>query len=355
MPPEQFQQKLLSWFDKHGRKELPWQQTINPYRVWVSEIMLQQTQAANVIPYFNRFIERFPDLQSLAAAELDEVLPYWSGLGYYARARNLHKTARLVDANNGEFPTTVADLSSLPGIGRSTAGAILSIAYAKSEAILDGNVKRVLARFHAISGWTGGPKVSARLWEISKTYTPAESTAAYTQAIMDLGATLCTRNKPKCGVCPLAAGCKALELNLVKRLPEPKPRKPIPVKKLFFLILQNAENRVFLEKRPPMGIWGGLWSLPEFSELKEIQDWAQQKKIEISNLRCMSRQRHGFSHYQLEYTPVLANLINLTNNVMETDAGLWYKFMEIDAIGLPSPVKRLLQYFRAEENYEQNG
>ena len=251
MPPAEFQALLLNWFAGHGRKDLPWQQHISPYRVWLSEIMLQQTQVSSVIPYFQRFTARFPNLPSLAAADLDEVLQHWSGLGYYARARNLHKTAQLLADRNGEFPDNITQLSALPGIGRSTAGAILSIAFGQSQAILDGNVKRVLTRFHAVRGWPGEIKVANQLWEISSRYTPALDTGAYTQAIMDLGATLCTRSKPKCGTCPVAAGCQALATDLVNSLPETKPRKNLPVKQLYFLILQNPDREILLEKRPP--------------------------------------------------------------------------------------------------------
>ncbi|WP_347988214.1 A/G-specific adenine glycosylase [Methylomonas sp. AM2-LC] len=355
MLPEQFQQLLLNWFELHGRKDLPWQQQISPYRVWLSEIMLQQTQVSSVIPYFNKFIAQFPTLESLAKADLDEVLNYWSGLGYYARARNLHKTAQLLSAKGGQFPLTVEELSDLPGIGRSTAGAILSIACGQSQPILDGNVKRVLTRFHAICGWSGNSQVAVQLWEISQRYTPTHSCAAYTQAMMDMGATVCTRSKPKCHNCPLVSGCQALALKLVKEIPVPKPKKILPVKQLFFLVLQNAEQQILLEKRPPVGIWGGLWSLPEFTDLQQLQDWCQQQGFLIMELQCQDAQRHSFSHYHLDYTAVLVNCINHKNYVMEANAQLWYKPMHIDPIGLPSPIKRLLQQFNKEESYDQNG
>jgi len=343
MSPEQFQQKLLAWFDVHGRKDLPWQQDINPYRVWVSEIMLQQTQVAAVIDYFNRFMDRFPNIQSLAEAELDEVLQHWSGLGYYARARNLHKTARIIANNGGEFPQTIAGLSALPGIGRSTAGAILSIACRQSQPILDGNVKRVLARFHAVFGWPGNAKVAEQLWQLSHRYTPGKRCGDYTQAMMDLGATLCVRGKPKCEVCPVAEGCQAKKLGLINQLPESKPRKELPIKQLYFLVLQNSHQRILLEKRPPVGIWGGLWSLPEFDDLEQVQTWSAQHSIKLMETKVLPRQRHTFSHYHLDYIPLLASTENPTNCVMEANVPVWYKISEIHLLGLPAPIKRLLQ------------
>lgn len=353
MSPEQFQLQLLNWYDAHGRKDLPWRQHITPYRVWLSEIMLQQTQVSSVIPYFNKFVGRFPNVQSLAAAELDEVLQYWSGLGYYARARNLHKTARQIAAKDGQFPLSVAALCALPGIGKSTAGAILSIAEGQCQPILDGNVKRVLARYHAIHGWTGESKVSARLWEISSQYTPRQRSAAYTQAIMDLGATLCTRSKPKCDCCPVSLGCHALALGLSEILPQARPRKTLPVKQLYFLILSDAAEQILLEKRPPVGIWGGLWSVPEFADIRHLQDWCMRQNYEIGLTKTLPKLQHSFSHYQLEYTPVLATLKNPINNVMEANSRLWYKAADIETLGLPTPVKRLLQkHINNEENYD---
>ncbi|MGY6274258.1 A/G-specific adenine glycosylase [Methylomonas sp. MgM2] len=343
MPPEQFRQKLLAWFDLHGRKDLPWQQDINPYRVWVSEIMLQQTQVASVIGYFERFMACFPSVQSLAEAELDEVLQHWSGLGYYARARNLHKTARIVACNGGEFPQTVEELSALPGIGRSTAGAVLSIACGQSQPILDGNVKRVLARFHAIRGWPGNAKTAERLWQISRRYTPSERCGDYTQAMMDLGATLCTRSKPHCEICPVRDGCRAKKLGLVGQLPEPKPRKALPVKQVYFLLLRDDNERILLEKRPPTGIWGGLWSLPEFEEIGELQDWTQRRNLVLTETIPLLPKRHTFSHYHLDYTPLTARTQNPTNAVMEAGGDVWYKIDQIHSLGLPTPIKRLLQ------------
>lgn len=355
MPPAQFQQKLFAWFDVHGRKDLPWQQEISPYKVWVSEIMLQQTQVASVIAYFNRFMARFPSVQALAEAELDEVLQHWSGLGYYARARNLHKTAQLIAANGGQFPQTIEEMSALPGIGRSTAGAILSIACGQSLPILDGNVKRVLTRFHTIHGWPGDGKVAAKLWQISQRYTPQQRTGDYTQAMMDLGATLCTRSKPQCEICPVAAGCQARQLGLVKLLPESKPRKELPVKQLYFLILRDKDRQLQLERRPPTGIWGGLWSLPEFADLQELEAWCIRRDYRLGAIQALPIQRHTFSHYHLDYTPLLAKLENPINNVMEPGQTVWYKAGDIDTLGLPTPIKRLLQQHYTEVHNDKNG
>lgn len=355
MPPERFQQKLLAWFDTHGRKDLPWQRDINPYRVWVSEIMLQQTQVSSVIKYFERFMKRFPTVQTLAAAELDDVLRHWSGLGYYARARNLHQTAQIITNGGGVFPQTVEQLSALPGIGRSTAGAILSIAYGQSQPILDGNVKRVLARFHAVHGWPGHAKIAKRLWQISLNYTPSQRCGDYTQAMMDLGATLCTKSKPRCDICPVMEGCQAKKLALVDRLPEPKPRKELPTKRLCLLVLRDAQNRILLEKRPPTGIWGGLWSLPEFDDLESLRDWASFGDIALTNIRTLPSQRHTFSHYHLDYTPLLATADNPNHYVMEAGSSVWYKANEIHSLGLPAPIKRLLHDIFTEDHYDKNG
>ncbi|MGY8869166.1 MAG: A/G-specific adenine glycosylase, partial [Pseudomonadales bacterium] len=264
MTPQKFNTAVLDWFDQHGRHNLPWQQDKTAYFTWISEIMLQQTQVTTVIPYFERFIERFPDVQTLANAEQDEVLHLWTGLGYYARARNLHKTAQIVATDYyGEFPQTVEALEQLPGIGRSTAGAVLSISTGKRAAILDGNVKRVLARFYALEGWTGSTANQKTLWEYAERNTPQKRVGEYTQAMMDLGATLCTRSKPSCPSCPLQNHCTALKLGRSSEFPHPKPKKKIPVKQTIMLLLQDEQQQTLLQQRPPTGLWGGLWSLPE--------------------------------------------------------------------------------------------
>ena len=347
MSPATFQQNLLSWFDQSGRKDLPWQHPVTAYRVWVSEIMLQQTQVVTVIPYFNKFIQQYPDIQRLANAPLDEVLSLWAGLGYYARARNLHKAAGII-VQTKQFPDSLEGLEALPGIGRSTAGAILSIAFGKSQPILDGNVRRVLARFKAIQGWTGSTKVNKQLWEISTHYTPIARVADYTQAIMDLGATVCTRSKPRCVECPLQSSCLALQQQRVHELPTPKLSKKIPVKQSVFIIAINKDKQIFLEKRAPTGIWGGLWSVPELASDAELDAWLQAKSISVIKQQPLSKRRHTFSHYHLDYQPIVLYVDNLINNVMEAEKGLWYKHHQTKNIALPAPVKQLFDEITEE-------
>lgn len=342
MTPALFQQNILAWFDQHGRKDLPWQKRHTPYRVWLSEIMLQQTQVTTVIPYFNAFTEKFPDIASLANAPIDEVLHLWSGLGYYARARNLHKTAQLI-AEQGYFPDNIDQLVKLPGIGQSTAGAILSIAFNKRYPILDGNVKRVLSRFKAVSGWPGNSVVNKQLWAISATLTPKTRVADYTQAMMDLGATLCTRSKPRCVDCPLTSACLARLTDTVQTLPTPKPNKTLPVKQLILLVLRNADHSILLEKRPPTGIWGGLWSLPEFSSIEAVHDWCLSKHIHIIDQKLLATERHSFSHYHLDYTPLLIQFDNPINFVMEANRTVWYNVEQLNKLGLATPIKLLLE------------
>ncbi len=281
-------------------------------------------------------------MECLAEAPIDEVLHRWSGLGYYARARNLHKTAQLI-AEQGYFPETMDELVAMPGIGLSTAGAILSIAFKKSHPILDGNVKRVLARFKAVSGWPGTSQVNKQLWAISTELTPVERVADYTQAMMDLGATVCTRSKPKCNDCPLESHCLARITKTVSVLPTPKPPKTLPVKQLVFLLLSNHLNQILLEKRPPTGIWGGLWSLPEFDSIESAHTWCLIKNRTVIDTQTLATQRHTFSHYHLDYTPVLMQTDNLINFVMEANQTVWYNAKQINTLGLPAPIKLLLQ------------
>ncbi len=336
-----FQQNVLAWFDQHGRKDLPWQKNITPYRVWLSEIMLQQTQVATVIPYFQAFITKLPDVESLAQAPVDEVLQLWSGLGYYARARNLHKAARIIDGQ-GRFPETLDELTALPGIGQSTAGAILSIAFNKSHPILDGNVKRVLARFKAVSGWIGSGQLIKQLWTISANLTPETRVADYTQAMMDLGATVCTRSNPACEKCPLAADCLAYLTQTVADFPARKMTKSLPVKQLVFLLLHNNQQ-VLLEKRPPTGIWGGLWSLPEFANEDAALNWCIANNLIIDNQRAGDMQRHTFSHYHLDYTPLFIKTNSRMDFVSEADRINWHNIQQISQLGLAAPIKKLLQ------------
>ncbi|MCF6204087.1 MAG: A/G-specific adenine glycosylase [Methylococcaceae bacterium] len=343
MSPEIFQQKILAWFDLFGRKDLPWQLNISPYRVWLSEVMLQQTQVTTVIPYFNHFIQKFPNVHQLANAPLDSVLHLWSGLGYYARARNLHKTAKSISVAGGEFPNDLNLLMQLPGIGRSTAGAISSIAFNKSQPILDGNVRRVLARFHVISGWTGGSKVNNKLWQLSSDYTPLLRVADYTQAMMDLGATICIRSKPKCSQCPINSACLAKIEGKISELPTPKPRKSLPVKKTIFLMAQNQQGRILLEQRPKTGIWGGLWSFPEYESLANIQSLFLEKGIPIKLIKQLDEHRHTFSHYHLDYTGIMVETKSPASIVMESSQSAWYKSSQLNSLGLPAPIKRLLK------------
>lgn len=338
-----FSAQVLKWFDKNGRKHLPWQQDINAYRVWLSEIMLQQTQVTTVIPYFERFIACFPSVQSLAAAPIDEVLHLWTGLGYYARARNLHKCAQtVVNKYDGEFPLTVDELAELPGIGRSTAGAIASIAHQQRAAILDGNVKRVLARYHAVDGWPGQADVANRLWEIAEEYTPENRVNHYTQAMMDMGATLCTRTKPKCGVCPLRDGCIAYAQGNPQEYPGKKLKKALPEKSVQLLMLRNPTGDFLLQQRPALGIWGGLWSFPELSAEIDPHEYAVDHFGEVATHEVWDSYRHTFSHYHLDITPVLIQLAKTPQAIGEA-ATHWYNPHQPDQLGLAAPVKKLLE------------
>lgn len=341
MTPQQFQQAVLSWFDQHGRHDLPWQQNKTPYRVWVSEIMLQQTQVATVIPYYQRFMERFPTVEALAAAEQDQVLHLWTGLGYYARARNLHKTAQIItDEYAGEFPATVEAVQSLPGIGRSTAGAILSISKNLRAPILDGNVKRVLSRYGAIEGWPGKNQVADQLWQLADQLTPDTRVSDYSQTMMDLGATLCTRTKPSCLLCPLQSSCKAYLTDSIATFPGKKPKKAIPVKQTWMLILQNKHDRLMLQQRPPTGIWGGLWSFPEFDSLDSLNRHCESNGYEYS-LQQPEDFTHTFSHFQLQIHPLVFTTNKAT--AINDQASHWFNPSNPSELGLAAPVKDLIQ------------
>lgn len=349
-----FSQQLLAWFDKHGRKDLPWQQNPTPYRVWISEIMLQQTQVATVIPYYHRFMEQFPDLEQLAEAPLDDVLSHWSGLGYYARARNLHKAAQQVEKQHaGKLPCNQEALESLPGIGRSTAGAILSIACGKMATILDGNVKRVLTRYYAIAGWPGQSAVSKKLWQVAEQCTPSERVADYTQAIMDLGATLCTRASPECAQCPLRLDCKALKQGQPKAFPTPKPRKQRPIKTRHFLIIENPQKQILLTRRPPTGIWGGLWSLPELEDSQQLDNYLQTNyQLSIHEKEVWPTFKHQFSHFELKIMPIYVQVESTPTMLkdMASQAMVWYNTRHPPPGGLPAPVAKLLQMLGTRKN-----
>lgn len=344
MSPNEFSQRVLDWFDAHGRKQLPWQENPTPYRVWISEIMLQQTQVATVIPYYQRFMERFPDLRRLADAELDEVLRLWAGLGYYARARHLHRTARILcERHDGTMPLDIAILQQLPGVGRSTAGAILALAAGQRQPILDGNVKRLLARFRAVEGWPGQSRVQTTLWEWAEHYTPVQRVADYTQAIMDLGAMICTPRRPRCLACPLADSCAAHAQGREIAYPEPKPRRELPVRATRMLLLRTIGGEVLLERRPPVGVWGGLWSFPECPLEVDIAAWCQEQLgLTVVVKPPWGMIRHNFSHFQLDITPVPALVSGLIGMVMEGERFLWYNPGNPTDRGVATPVKRLL-------------
>jgi len=344
-----FAESLLAWSAEHGRHDLPWQQEPTPYRVWVSEIMLQQTQVATVIPYYQRFMASFPDVRSLAQAAIDEVLHHWSGLGYYARARNLHAAAqRVVENWDGRFPDEIEDLVALPGIGRSTAGAILSLSLGQRQAILDGNVKRVLARYYAIDGWPGTVAVARQLWERAEANTPASGAGAYNQAMMDLGATLCTRGQPACELCPLADGCAARRQGRTAELPGRKPKKARPLKTTRMLIAQRGGD-LYLERRPPSGIWGGLWSFPEIAQHDDVEAWCERcfdsRPLSVTEWATL---RHSFSHYDLDILPLVVQVDAASRRVADSTGAAWYPLSETPAVGLAAPVEKLMKSLREE-------
>ncbi len=340
-----FSKPLLTWFRQHGRHDLPWQQPRDAYRVWLSEIMLQQTQVQTVIPYFERFLQAFPNLRTLAQAPQDEVLHQWTGLGYYARARNLHKAAQiLVEQHKAEFPQNHSSLLALPGIGPSTAAAILAQAFNLPNAILDGNVKRVLTRFYAISGWPGKKQIENQLWDISRKHTPNHNAADYTQAIMDLGATVCTRSKPHCKTCPLQTHCMADQQGNPGDYPTPKKRARLPVRKTTMLLLQNNKGEILLQQRPAPGIWGNLWSLPEMEQTDNAAEISRQRfACEIETSVELSAFRHTFSHFHLDIQPIHCIVSTHTQCVMDSGSQVWYKCDPADKRGLPGPVKKLLE------------
>ncbi len=339
-----FSDRVLSWFDEHGRKDLPWQQSKDPYPIWVSEIMLQQTQVLTVIPYFQRFMESFPTVAALASAEQDDVLHHWSGLGYYARARNLHRAAKTIMVDHdGIFPGSIDEATALPGIGRSTAGAILSLAHDERHPILDGNVKRVLARHNAIGGWPGKTAVMNALWELAEQHTPEKQVGDYTQAIMDLGATLCTRSNPACGRCPVSDDCLAYAADTVTEYPGRKPKKAKPLRSTTML-LARAAGRVYLERRPEAGIWGGLWSLPELGE-RSIESWCEDVLDgTAATTESWQTLRHSFSHYDLDIQPILVRVDAPLSKVADSDSTTWYRLDEPPPGGIAAPVRKLLDH-----------
>ncbi|MCK8516698.1 A/G-specific adenine glycosylase [Methylonatrum kenyense] len=338
-----FRQNLLDWFAHSGRHDLPWQHPATPYRVWVSEVMLQQTQVAVVIPYFQRFMQRFPDVEALAEADQDTVLAHWSGLGYYARARNLHAAAGVLrDQYDCQFPQSLETLQALPGIGRSTAGAILSLGCGFPAAILDGNVKRVLARQFAVEGWPGRSAVLRQLWQLAESHTPEHDCAAFNQAMMDLGATLCLRRNPQCEACPVADGCEARSAGTQHAYPGRKPARRLPVRSTRMLLLES-EAGILLQRRPPAGLWGGLWSLPECPAGTDPVDWCrEQLGLEVELPAPGQTFRHTFSHFHLDIEPLHAS-VHGDHGIMECAESVWYNGAARDAHGLAAPVQRLLE------------
>jgi A/G-specific adenine glycosylase len=350
MDPAKFAPLLLEWFAVHGRHNLPWQQNPTPYRVWVSEVMLQQTQVATVIPYYARFMARFPDVQSLASAPLDEVLHLWTGLGYYARARNLQRCAQiLIERHGGEFPNSLEEVTELPGIGRSTAGAILAISRGERHPILDGNVKRVLARVFGIAGDPASNAVLEQLWARSDACTPSQSVAAYTQAIMDLGATVCTRTRPACTLCPMPKECVAATEGRQAELPGKKQKRMRPSREATLLIAQagsNGSTAVLLERRPLSGIWGGLWSPPQFESETDALEWCSKEDLRaLSKPEALPPIDHAFTHFDLRLIPLVVRCNPPTRAEDEAERR-WYPLDSPPRIGLPQPINQLLERLR---------
>ena len=337
-----FATHLISWQKIHGRHDLPWQNTTDPYAIWVSEIMLQQTQVTAVIGYYRKFMQRFPNIAALASAGQDEVLQYWSGLGYYSRARNLHNAAAtIMDMHGGKFPQDFDAIQSLSGIGRSTAAAIASFAFNQVQTILDGNVKRVLARHFLVEGWPGSPKVEKQLWLLAEELLPEQDMVAYTQGLMDLGATICTRTKPKCGLCPVQQSCQAYAENRVKELPTPKPRKATPEKHTVMLILRRGDE-IMLEKRPPSGIWGGLWSFPEVETNGDVVTQVSIKLgMEVEAEKALATLSHAFTHFKLHIQPQPLRVVKMQSKTQEPGQ-VWLSIDDAIGAAIPTPVRKLL-------------
>lgn len=337
-----FSSQVLRWFQQYGRKHLPWQKNVTPYRVWVSEIMLQQTQVTTVIPYFERFMTNFPSVQKLAAAPQDQVLNLWTGLGYYARARNLHKTAKIIcTQSNGEFPKKVHELEELPGIGRSTAGAIRSLGHGEYAPILDGNVKRVLARHFAVAGWPGKTSVLKELWQLSEELTPESDPGAYNQAMMDIGAMICTRSKPLCEQCPVNSTCAAKATDTIALYPGKKPKKIKPVKTTHMLIFRHNDH-LLLEKRPQTGIWGGLWGFPQTDEEDEVSSLTRQLDLVEQDRQKLPGFRHTFSHFHLDCYPLLIDVTPADIQLNEAQFR-WVTIGTNQGLGFAAPTVKLMK------------
>jgi A/G-specific adenine glycosylase len=338
-----FADRVIDWQRSHGRNDLPWQGTRDPYAIWLSEIMLQQTQVATVVPYYQRFRARFPDIAGLAAADEDEVLRMWSGLGYYSRARNLHRAAQAIVAQHGGvFPRELADIERLPGIGRSTAAAIAGFAFGARAAILDGNVKRVLARHFAIEGFPGARAVEQRLWELAESLLPAGGIEPYIQGLMDLGATVCTTRAPQCTRCPVRATCAALGQNRVARLPTSRPRRIVPHRQTAMLVLR-CDGDVMLQKRPAVGVWSGLWCFPEIGSGDDPARLARRHYgCEVAGVERLGRLRHGFTHFTLDIEPIVARVRRVTARAAQPGV-VWLPVEEAIGAAVPVPVRKLLR------------
>jgi A/G-specific adenine glycosylase len=348
-PDQGFAERLLAWFDRHGRKNLPWQADPTPYRVWISEVMLQQTQVQTVIPYYARFMARFPSVAALAEAPLDEVLHLWTGLGYYARARNLKACAQaLVERHGGDFPKDLESVMALPGIGRSTAGAILALSRGERHPILDGNAKRVLARVFGIAGDPGSPAVLKALWAKAEACTPRARVGAYTQAIMDLGATLCTRTRPACTVCSMNQHCVAAREGRQAELPGTKIRRARPAREAVLLIAETGEaaaRAVLLERRPSSGLWGGLWSPPQFDSESAALDWCRRELNDPGPAQPLDPIAHGFTHFDLLLNPLRVRC-SAAGGVCDGEDRLWYSLEAPPKVGLPQPIHKLFERMR---------
>ncbi|MBB3256285.1 A/G-specific adenine glycosylase [Paraburkholderia bannensis] len=347
-----FAPRLIAWQREHGRHDLPWQNTRDAYRIWLSEIMLQQTQVSTVIPYYARFLERFPSVEDLANAPVDDVMALWAGLGYYTRARNLYRCAQVVaQEHGGQFPRTVEGLAELPGIGRSTAAAIASFAFGARETILDGNVKRVLARVFGVEGFPGEKRVENGMWTLAESLVPdANATDAdvtsYTQGLMDLGATLCTRGKPDCERCPFASDCVAKTTNRQRQLPASRPKKAVPLRQTWMLVLMDGDS-VMLEKRPPSGIWGGLWSLPEAPGEAALAARAESLGADLATVSALAPLTHTFTHFKLDIEPRVVEMGRKGGALVAQEADTaWVPLRDIDAYGVPAPVRKLLDGLR---------
>ena len=348
-PDNDFSRLVLAWFDHHGRHSLPWQRNRDPYRIWISEIMLQQTRVETVIPYYQRFIARFADIVTLANADPGEVMACWAGLGYYARARNLHLAAQQIrDQHDGLFPLSFDDVIALPGIGRSTAGAILALSDHQRHPVLDGNVKRVLSRCFGVFGHPGKKSTRNRLWEIAERLTPPERIADYTQAMMDMGATVCVRSSPDCRICPLQCRCIAFSQNLQDTLPEPIPRMARPVRSARMLLIRDRQSGYLLTRRPPTGIWGGLWSFPEITETGvDHQQWCRDELgLEVDTGSILNPVNHVFTHFELNITPVICTLISKPDVIMDETHTLWYTPDSDADPGMPSAVRKIFRLMK---------